>query len=215
GLRVIHAGLFRTATASMAVAYRTLGYRTHHGLDDVFTNPWPLIERAAEATWPSVNSSRTPPFTKADWDQIWGTEYDVCTDLASPFVEQLIKSYPDAKVVIVKRDFEKWWPSFKSQVLDTLFDRNWFFTFWIPANILRIRAPQAMEKVHYGFFSVQQPEDITEEVAHQTYEAYYERIRNMVPAEKRLEYTMGDGWEPLCEFLGKHVPDLPFPRINE
>ncbi len=26
---------------------------------------------------------------------------------------------------------------------------------------------------------------------------------------------MGDGWEPLCAFLGKDVPDVPFPRANE
>lgn len=26
---------------------------------------------------------------------------------------------------------------------------------------------------------------------------------------------MGDGWEPLCEFLGKPVPDEPFPWVND
>ena len=26
---------------------------------------------------------------------------------------------------------------------------------------------------------------------------------------------MGDGWEPLCAFLGKEVPSVPFPRMNE
>lgn len=25
---------------------------------------------------------------------------------------------------------------------------------------------------------------------------------------------MEDGWEPLCEFLGKEVPDEPFPHLN-
>ena len=24
-----------------------------------------------------------------------------------------------------------------------------------------------------------------------------------------------EGWEPLCRFLGKDVPDVPFPRVND
>lgn len=29
-----------------------------------------------------------------------------------------------------------------------------------------------------------------------------------------LEFSVREGWEPLCEFLGVPVPDEPFPRIN-
>lgn len=39
-------------------------------------------------------------------------------------------------------------------------------------------------------------------------------IRGLVPKERLLEWTVEDGWEPLCEFLGKLVPDEPFPHIN-
>lgn len=37
----------------------------------------------------------------------------------------------------------------------------------------------------------------------------------MVPKERLLEYKMGSGWAPLCEFLGKDVPDEEFPWLNE
>lgn len=30
-----------------------------------------------------------------------------------------------------------------------------------------------------------------------------------------LDFTKGDGWEKLCSFLGKEVPDLPFPHYNK
>ena len=30
-----------------------------------------------------------------------------------------------------------------------------------------------------------------------------------------LEWTVLDGWEPLCEFLGKEVPDESFPHVND
>lgn len=29
-----------------------------------------------------------------------------------------------------------------------------------------------------------------------------------------LEFSVKQGWEPLCEFLGVPVPDVPFPRVN-
>ncbi|CAK8677577.1 unnamed protein product [Clavelina lepadiformis] len=34
------------------------------------------------------------------------------------------------------------------------------------------------------------------------------------PADKLLVYDVRQGWAPLCEFLGKEIPDKPFPREN-
>lgn len=39
-------------------------------------------------------------------------------------------------------------------------------------------------------------------------------IRGMVPKERLLEWYIGDGWEPLCKFLGKPIPDEEFPHVN-
>lgn len=39
-------------------------------------------------------------------------------------------------------------------------------------------------------------------------------VRNLVPKERLLEWAIEDGWEPLCEFLGKPVPNEPFPHVN-
>ena len=36
-----------------------------------------------------------------------------------------------------------------------------------------------------------------------------------VPKDKLLVYNVSDGWEPLCQFLGKDVPDCPFPHKNK
>jgi hypothetical protein len=35
-----------------------------------------------------------------------------------------------------------------------------------------------------------------------------------VPANRLLEWTPGDGWEPICERLGLDVPGEPFPITN-
>ncbi|KAL2168389.1 hypothetical protein VTG60DRAFT_7302 [Thermothelomyces hinnuleus] len=39
-------------------------------------------------------------------------------------------------------------------------------------------------------------------------------IRGLVPKERLLEWYIKDGWEPLCKFLGKPVPDVPVPHAN-
>lgn len=40
-------------------------------------------------------------------------------------------------------------------------------------------------------------------------------VRELVPEGKLLEWNVEDGWQPLCEFLGKVIPEEPFPRAND
>lgn len=216
GLQIINAGLFRTGTKSMARAYQILGFATHHGLlEKVTDTPWVQLEQAAEATWPKAPGARPrEPYARADWDAIWG-KYDAVTDLASPFALELINAYPDAKVVIVQRDFDRWWPSFRTEILDRVMLQpmaaiNGFLGLYF----MGIPAVQAMRKIHFGFFGARSRHEILVN-ARDAYEGYYRDVRAAVPAERRLEYRVGDGWAPLCEFLGMEVPDLPFPREND
>lgn len=51
--------------------------------------------------------------------------------------------------------------------------------------------------------------------AKQGYREHNAIIRDLVPKERLLEYKLGSGWELLCAFLGKPVPDEPFPYLNE
>ena len=39
-------------------------------------------------------------------------------------------------------------------------------------------------------------------------------VQSAFTQDRLLAYNLGDGWEPLCQFLGKQVPDLPDPRSN-
>ena len=40
-------------------------------------------------------------------------------------------------------------------------------------------------------------------------------IRSVVPPENLLEFHPSDGWDVLCKFLSKDIPNEPFPYINE
>ena len=33
--------------------------------------------------------------------------------------------------------------------------------------------------------------------------------------DRLLEWTVQDGWEPLCKFLDRPVPEEPFPHVND
>jgi hypothetical protein len=236
GTKIIHAGLFRTATMSMATAYRQLGYTVHHGLDDVSVggNPWTLIEDASHATWPDLLGSlpsssplprpRPVPYTREDWDRLWGDKYDVATDLASPFAEAMIAAYPEAKVVIVQRDFDPWWASFKPECLDNVFKYPEWSIRWLTWRVMGTRAAYGSAALFRGLMGTMDAHAVTKEQARAVYEGYYSRIRAAVPEDRRLEYTLGDGWGPLCGFLGKEVPrgengaeeeEVPFPWVND
>ena len=41
-------------------------------------------------------------------------------------------------------------------------------------------------------------------------------VQAEVPADRLLVYEVGQGWEPLCRFLGVAAPEgEPFPRVND
>ncbi|KAI1760848.1 hypothetical protein GGR53DRAFT_507982 [Hypoxylon sp. FL1150] len=76
-----------------------------------------------------------------------------------------------------------------------------------------VRAGQTMRKVHLGFFNARNRKEI-EEHAREAYDTYYRKIRAVVPPERRLGFELEDGWKPLCEFLGKDIPKVPFPHLS-
>jgi hypothetical protein len=222
-IKIIHAGFFRTGTNSLATAYQILGFKTCHGLFQALeANPWVEIERAAEAKWPDLPGAPSPPrapWTRADWDALWGRHYDVVTDISSPFTRELIAAYPDAKVVVVQRDFDKWWDSYREVVFDRCMGREDDGAVAVAAMpvlqrlVTGDRSIRVIRKLNQGFFGGRTRAECVSR-AREAYEAYYDEVRRLVPEERRLEYRLGDGWEPLCKFLGVPVPDGEFPRTN-
>lgn len=54
-----------------------------------------------------------------------------------------------------------------------------------------------------------------QEMARSKFRDHYAQVRRVTPRERLLDCRLGSGWGPLCEFLGKPIPDVPFPRVNE
>ncbi|KAL7950540.1 hypothetical protein V8C42DRAFT_306815 [Trichoderma barbatum] len=217
GPLILHLGLIRTGTASMAKAYEILGYKNvYHGLTMMDHNQdWVLLEKAADASYPQVlnpGKKPPPPWTRSDWDSLFG-ECDVITDIGSFFSLQLLETYPDAKVVLVERDFDRWWPSVENTAIYALWS--------LPARIFSyiepitgVRSGDTVRKMMLGFFNARDIHQLRKN-AKERYFEHYRQMRELVPPERLLEYKLSDRWRPLCQFLGREEPDVEFPRTNE
>lgn len=48
------------------------------------------------------------------------------------------------------------------------------------------------------------------------YRRGHDEARSLVPPDRRLEYSVEQGWAPLCDFLGVEVPvGRAFPMVND
>jgi hypothetical protein len=50
--------------------------------------------------------------------------------------------------------------------------------------------------------------------AKEAYRDHYALLDRIAPKQHTLKWKVQDGWGPLCEFLGKPVPNEPFPNTN-
>lgn len=188
----------------------------------------PLWNAALDGKFPpssgttTTASAKAEPFTTAaHFDTIlW--PYAAVTDVpAICFASELVTAYPAAKVVLVKRDTEAWYASFDDNVIKHLYDP----AMHIVARLDRwFLGPIAGVHFHWAeaWMGVGREQGLRrgrEEMrarARGLYESHYEHVKSVTPEGRLLEYELGTGWEPLCEFLGiENVPDVPFPRVNE
>ena len=132
---------------------------------------------------------------------------------AIAFAEELIDIYPEAKVILVERDIDSWSTSFNAAVITPT---------WTPLlNFLGDFDPWLIGPVRdchlrwvRRWWKANSKKEMREMVKGK-YEEHYALVRRLVPKERLLKYRLGDGWEPHCAFLGKPVPDCPFPGVND
>ncbi|KAK2794273.1 hypothetical protein FQN52_008631 [Onygenales sp. PD_12] len=210
-LEVLHLSMPRTGSVSMMAAYQRLGLTTYHGFDFVERESdqveW---EKAIDAKW----YGKGTPFKREDFDAFLG-EFGVISDFpAIGFSEEFIEMYPEAKVILVDRDIDKWFHSFNTQIISAVYARTVQFMLHYVEPFIKTRTVTTMLKMEQGMFNFSNRAEF-ENNARDTYRKHYANVRRLVPKGRLLEYKLGSGWEPLCEFLGKEVPDGEFPFKNE
>lgn len=220
-MKVLALGMPRTGTSSMCEALTLLGYKNvYHGIKSIDSQEdWTVFYRAADATFPNLPSYTGKPFTRAEWDEVFG-DCDAVTDVAAMFGLQLIEAYPEAKVVLVERDYDRWYQSMEDQVFKSLWGPVGEFFVTKVEPLLGSVAGPANRKMILGYFRASDVDEVRKN-ARETYTRHYASIREAVPKEKLLNFALKDGWAPLCQFLDKDIPEAwkgregEFPHVNE
>ncbi|KIX01193.1 uncharacterized protein Z518_08918 [Rhinocladiella mackenziei CBS 650.93] len=207
-MQVLVLGLGRTGTESIRKALVHLGYDgTYHGYTAAVESPLDCV-LWLEALAGKFDKTREQ-YDIDDWDNLLGNYQAVCDIPAVCFAEELIRTYPNAKVILSNRHVDIWHASVKTALLANMF--NWWvalvdFLAWLTRSRHRF-ARRMFIKAFDSYFG-----DF-EKNGKAVFEEHYSMVRRLC-GEKHLEYSVEEGWEPLCRFLGKEVPQIPFPNGN-
>lgn len=207
-LKIIGAGFGRTGTLSLKTALETLGLGPCYHMIEAFNHPGDF------ATWQAA--TRGEP---VDWRELFSgyqsaVDWPVCS-----FYAELMRIYPDAKIVLSVRDPENWYESVcqtiyragkgpDSPIGSLLFA---LIKTFVPAirGVKGLSDALIWQQTFHGRF-----EDKDYAIA--VFNQHIEQVKQRVPPNRLLVYNVKEGWGPLCAFLGIEEPkDLPFPRLNE
>lgn len=215
-MQLLNLSMPRTGTASIMEALRILNIPCYHGLT--------LIARTSDGSTETDLWCRAldvkyygkgAPFTRNDWDELLGEFGAVCDVPAICFAEELIEVYPEAKVLLVERELDAWEKSFDEGIVRNVWDPyvkvvaalDRGFIGRLRSVFVRWRGPWMGPGCHDA--------QSMRGRARAKYREHYELVERVTPRERLLKYRLGEGWEPLCKLLGKEVPTVEFPRVNE
>jgi hypothetical protein len=190
-LKVVGAGVGRTGTNSLKVALEQLTGAPCHHMFEIIVDPSQTVG------WTDAIEGRP-----VDWSTM-PSGYDTLVDWpGASFWPELAAANPDALVLLSVREPDVWYKS-ASNTIFQVFDgappemQPWF---------------EAMRTLLRDRFSDQLDNPTAMMDA---FVRHNDAVRAAIPAERLLEWTPSDGWEPICERLGVDVPDEPFPRTND
>lgn len=199
-LKVIGAGFGRTGTTSLKAALEDLGFVRCYHMQELLKRPAHahLWERAARGE-------------SVDWHRIFA-DYQATVDWpACSFYQELMRVYPDAKVLLSVRDPDRWYTSVRETI------------YRLPTSllmrILQLLLPHVRSMyrmidtlVWQGTLHGRLEE---RDYAIEIFKRHNEAVKAHVPPERLLVYDVNEGWGPLCAFLEVPVPDRPFPHLND
>jgi len=150
---------------------------------------------------------------------------------------ELLKASPDAKVILTVRDStDKWQKSLSGFLNQEMrrFGNPWGFImeYFITRGYMGRKMEKMMEigritserylfpgfRLDRLFFRWQTKQTLYNKMypeSAKAYERHNAHVKSLVSSDRLLVWNIKDGWEPLCRFLNKPVPDIPIPYENK
>lgn len=198
-LKIIGSGFGRTGTLSLKAALEILGFGPCYHMQEVIKRPFHIKK------WQQIGRNQPVP-----WHTIFRRFQATVDYPASPFYRELLHTYPDAKVIHTVRDPERWYDSTAETIFRSM-DGLPFWAYQLPwplGNFIDLQGKIVWQGLFNGRFT-------DRAYAIQRFHDYTEAVKQHVPPEKLLIFEVKEGWQPLCDFLGVPVPDVPFPHVND
>lgn len=202
GLEVIGAGFGRTGTVSLKKALEILGYDPCYHMVEIIKN-YGHVD-----FW-----IRLADGEKLNFDDVFKRNgYKAsCDNPSCTFWKEQLEQYPDAKVILTVRDPESWYKSFHDTIHSILYNgpNTSFFT-KVAVTMLNMRLLHTKVISGKAFNN-----DLSKENSIKCFNEHNAQVIAECPENKLLVFNVSEGWEPLCKFLGKPVPNEPFPHLND
>ncbi|MDQ2756255.1 MAG: sulfotransferase family protein [Actinomycetota bacterium] len=202
-MRIIGAAWGRTGTTSASAALERLGAGPVCHMSRMFEHPdeaaqWAAYRRGALADLAALTDRYG---SGVDWPACWAWK-----DLAA--------LHPEAPVLLTTRDPQQWYESVLGSVHLWSAPERMAPTPQVEAAGLPAAGCRDLLELLWDseFGGWERVLDRGATVA--AYEAHVADVRATCPPARLVEWSVADGWEPLCAALGVPVPDEPFPHLN-
>ena len=126
-------------------------------------------------------------------------DVDAVLDMPAAYFANEISS---ERYILTVRDTDQWWESIKHHT-------NKIRT---SSNIAHVRYT---DRLHQLVFGTAEPHEFLWRIA---YDRWYSKLGPLTRGSGNglvMDITDGDGWEKLCTFIDKPIPDQPFPWKNK
>ncbi len=195
-LGVVGTGFGRTGTLSLKSALEQLGLGRCYHMVEVAPN-------RHSALWHEAYRSGGV----ADWDALFAGFSCTVDWPSTAFWRQITSHYPHARVIHTERPADAWYESVRNTIYQVM-------TRELPPetpDAFRQQLAMAKDAILQGTFGGR-----FEDRAHaiSVYQAHNARVKREIAPERLLVVQPGEGWEPLCKFLGVPVPTTPYPKVN-
>jgi len=198
-LSVIGVGLPRTGTMSLKFALEQLGFAPCCHMTDV------LASRALWRLW--KNAADGNP----EWETIF-RGYSASVDAPGCFFwRELAQHYPQAKIILTKRDPVAWFNSLQETVLSQRWQQGTSDPEY-QATLASAVRPRAVGQIVSEKQRLELSRDPDFMIAR--FESHNAEVIASLPRDRSLVFEVSEGWQPLCAFLDRPVPNTPFPREN-
>lgn len=206
-LKIIGAGFGRTGTSSLYSALNQLGYPCYH-MVEVLENP---ANKTHLDFW--VKVANDPPGTQQDWEAVFAGYTATVDNPTSCVWRELMVAYPEAKVILTTHPGgpEAWYRS----TVNTVYFTETMWQFRLLAKLVpffRKMGEMAGKLIWRRSHKNTMPD---RDAAIALYQQHIQDVIDEVSPDRLLVFSVDQGWQPLCDFLGESVPETPFPNVND